>query len=32
MNGKSMIMLVLAVLCGLGAMYGTNRLLSQEQG
>lgn len=30
MNGKSAIMLVLAVLSGLGAMYGTSQLLSKK--
>ena len=29
MNGKSMGMLVAAVLCGLGAMYGTTKLISK---
>ena len=31
MNGKSLVLLVLAVLSGLGAMYGTSRLLSKNQ-
>ena len=31
MNGKAIILLVLAALCGLGAMYGTNRILSKQQ-
>ena len=31
MNGKALILLVLAVLCGLGAMFGTNRMLSKQQ-
>jgi pilus assembly protein CpaB len=30
MNSKTTIMLVLAILCGLGAMYGTSQLLSKE--
>jgi pilus assembly protein CpaB len=32
MNGKSMAMLVLAVLSGLGAMFGTSRMLAKNQG
>jgi pilus assembly protein CpaB len=32
MNGKSMGMLSVAVLCGLGAMYGTSKLISKEKG
>ena len=32
MNGKSLIMLGLAVLCGLGAMYGTSRMLPKDRG
>ena len=32
MNGKPLAMLALAVLCGLGAMYGTTRLLSKNRG
>lgn len=32
MNSKSMMMLVLAVVCGLGAMYGTSLLISKEKG
>ncbi|HEV3164617.1 MAG TPA: Flp pilus assembly protein CpaB [Isosphaeraceae bacterium] len=32
MNGKSVIVLVLAVVCGLGAMYGTSQLLSRDRG
>jgi pilus assembly protein CpaB len=32
MNGKAMILLALAGFCGLGAMYGTKRLLSRQQG
>ena len=31
MNGKPLVMLMLAVLCGLGAMYGTTRLLSRNK-
>jgi pilus assembly protein CpaB len=31
MNGKPLAMLALAVLCGLGAMYGTTRLLSKNR-
>ena len=31
MNGKSMILLFLAVLCGLGAMFGMNRMLTKSQ-
>src|SRR5690349_13243780 len=31
MNGKSAIMLFLAVVSGLGAMYGTSQLLSRER-
>ena len=31
MNGKALILLVLAVLCGLGAMFGTNRMLSKQK-
>jgi pilus assembly protein CpaB len=31
MNGKALILLILAVTCGLGAMYGTNRMLSKQQ-
>lgn len=31
MNGRSMVMLVVAVLCGLGAMYGVNRLMAQNK-
>ena len=30
MNGKSLILLVLAILCGLGAMFGTNRMLTKK--
>ena len=32
MNGKSLIMLGLAILCGLGAMYGTSRMLIKDRG
>lgn len=32
MNGKSMAMLALAVLSGLGAMFGTSRMLAKNQG
>lgn len=32
MNGKSMGMLLVAVLCGLGAMYGVNKLMTQNKG
>jgi pilus assembly protein CpaB len=32
MNRKSLGMLILAVVCGLGAMYGTNQLLSKDRG
>src|SRR5256885_1096481 len=31
MNGKALILLVLAVLCGLGAMFGTSRMLSKQK-
>ncbi len=31
MNGKSMSMLMAAILCGLGAMYGTTRLISKDK-
>jgi pilus assembly protein CpaB len=31
MNGKALILLVLAVTCGLGAMFGTNRLLTKQK-
>jgi pilus assembly protein CpaB len=31
MNGKALILLALAVLCGLGAMFGTNRMISKQQ-
>jgi pilus assembly protein CpaB len=31
MNGKALILLGLAVCCGLGAMFGTNRMLSRQQ-
>ncbi len=30
MNGKSLGMLMMAVLCGLGAMYGTSRLIAKK--
>jgi pilus assembly protein CpaB len=32
MNGKAVAMLVLAVICGLGAMYGTTKLISRDKG
>lgn len=32
MNGKAMILLLMAGLCGLGAMFGVNRVLSKKQG
>lgn len=32
MNGKAMGMLILAVVSGLGAMYGTSRLLARDKG
>ena len=32
MNSKALILLVLAVVCGLGAMFGTNRMLSKQKG
>jgi pilus assembly protein CpaB len=32
MNGKSLIMLGLAILCGLGAMYGTSRMMTKDRG
>jgi pilus assembly protein CpaB len=32
MNGRSMGMLVMAVVCGLGAMYGTTKLISRDKG
>ncbi|HEV3121872.1 MAG TPA: Flp pilus assembly protein CpaB, partial [Isosphaeraceae bacterium] len=32
MNGKATFMLILAVVSGLGAMYGTSKLLSKERG
>ena len=31
MNSKALILLALAVLCGLGAMFGTNRMLSKQK-
>src|SRR4051812_15510625 len=31
MNGKALILLVLASMCGLGAVYATNRMLSKKQ-
>lgn len=31
MNGRSMGMLIAAVLCGLGAMYGTTKLISKDK-
>ena len=31
MNGKALVMLLLAVLSGLGAMYGTSRLLAKDK-
>src|SRR5438270_247930 len=31
MNGKSGTLLLLAVICGLGAMYGVRRLISRDQ-
>jgi pilus assembly protein CpaB len=31
MNGKALILLVLAALCGLGAMFGTSRMLTKQQ-
>src|SRR3954463_1792756 len=31
MNGKALILLVLAVFCGLGAMFGTSRMLTKQQ-
>ena len=32
MNGKALLMLVLAVVSGLGAMYGTSKLIKKETG
>jgi pilus assembly protein CpaB len=32
MNSKSTMMLFLAVVCGLGAMYGTSKMLSKDRG
>jgi pilus assembly protein CpaB len=31
MNGKSLVLLALALVCGLGAMYGTNRMLAKDR-
>src|SRR3954447_11096267 len=31
MNGKALILLVMAAVCGLGAMFGTSRMLSKQQ-
>ncbi|MBV8318952.1 MAG: Flp pilus assembly protein CpaB [Planctomycetaceae bacterium] len=31
MNGKSLVLLALAILCGLGAMYGTSRMLTKKR-
>jgi pilus assembly protein CpaB len=31
MNGKALILLVLAAVCGLGAMFGTKKMLSRQQ-
>jgi pilus assembly protein CpaB len=31
MNGKALILLALAVLCGLGAMFGTSRMITKQQ-
>src|SRR4051794_34876970 len=31
MNGKALILLFMAVLCGLAAMYGTSRMLTKQQ-
>ena len=31
MNGKSIVMLGLALMCGLGAMYGTSRMLAKDR-